>query len=568
MNGHERPGQVLPGEEKHLKRRRQRQQKRHWWIRFMAVVVIALLVSCSVIVVVVVASFQREQHQPPMHAFKVAVDTLSSQLLRGSSTRSSRRIGRSPLGTKKDEATLQELLHDLNSAMHENRHCGIRWMDPDVLPSLHRNHPNPNLMMIRNKNDKKQQQRQQAKYSFHGPFFRIARLITHSKMNWEVEDQELSLTEKSQRRNSRPRVDYTQHQYIYPSLLLEPPSNKPGSSKNDIYPKLQTLQEIMLDWPQDELDHPPTVLFETLQHFDFQNPLELVAARKFRERQLPFKLYNIPELIEARQKWTDDYVARHFDGSGGSTAPGILGNRNEKEQEKQEQIPRSSGSCQESVTNFFAFFTPNLWNVETMALPPTRNNDWTFAKWAQHAHYSDTVGLDFDQPHFYWQSGVPKDERYLPHEQWTFISRDLPSFSSPNATFFAFEPKEQKGIQCRFGERGVTTATHFDSGRNMVAMISGAKRYILSPPRECSKLGIVTERGTAIFRHSLLNFGHLNYMDHKEMPDEERAWLERAGEADAVSTVLKAGESYTSHHIGFITLQVFKKVRSAMCGVA
>ena len=99
----------------------------------------------------------------------------------------------------------------------------------------------------------------------------------------------------------------------------------------------------------------------------------------------------------------------------------------------------------------------------------------------------------------------------------------------------------------------------------MVAMISGAKRYILSPPRECSKLGIVTERGNAVFRHSLLNFGHLNHMDHDDMPQEQRDWLERAGEAEAVDTVLKAGEVLfiPSHWFHYITsLQ-----KSAQCNV-
>jgi hypothetical protein len=76
----------------------------------------------------------------------------------------------------------------------------------------------------------------------------------------------------------------------------------------------------------------------------------------------------------------------------------------------------------------------------------------------------------------------------------------------------------------------------------MVAMMTGAKRYILSPPRECSKLGVVTNEGSAIFRHSVLNFGHLSHMDRTDMPDVERKWLERASSAMAVSTVLKAGE--------------------------
>ena len=100
-------------------------------------------------------------------------------------------------------------------------------------------------------------------------------------------------------------------------------------------------------------------------------------------------------------------------------------------------------------------------------------------------------------------------------------------------------------------------------------MITGAKRYILSPPRECSKLGIVTERQNPIFRHSLLNFGHLVHLDDptkvEEMPEEERRWLERAGTATALDTVVKAGEVLyiPSHWFHYITsLQ-----KSAQCNV-
>lgn len=131
--------------------------------------------------------------------------------------------------------------------------------------------------------------------------------------------------------------------------------------------------------------------------------------------------------------------------------------------------------------------------------------------------------------------------------------------------FFVFEPESQKGIQCRFGERGVTAATHFDAGRNMVAMMTGAKRYILSPPNQCSKLGIVTARDNAIFRHSMLNFGHMNEINNNEMSDDERAWLERAGDSLAVDTILKAGEVLyiPSHWFHYITsLQ-----KSAQCNV-
>ena len=109
---------------------------------------------------------------------------------------------------------------------------------------------------------------------------------------------------------------------------------------------------------------------------------------------------------------------------------------------------------------------PKAWDLHNMGLPPTRNNDWSYREWSQHARYADAVNLTADRPHFYWQAGVPPEERYQDRSHWTFISRDLPSFSSRKSNFFVFSPDEQKGIQCRFGERGVVAATHFDGGRN------------------------------------------------------------------------------------------------------
>ena len=181
-----------------------------------------------------------------------------------------------------------------------------------------------------------------------------------------------------------------------------------------------------------------------------------------------------------------------------------------------------------------------------MGLPPSRNNDWNYAQWSKHARYADAAALAADQPHFYWQSGVTPEERYDPPSEWSFISRDLPSWSATESNFIMFHPESQKGIQCRFGERGVVAATHYDNGRNMVGMITGAKRYILSPPNACGKLGIFADRNTAIFRHSMLDFGHIKYLEdaklREEMSPQERQWLERAATAPAVETVLKAGE--------------------------
>jgi len=277
---------------------------------------------------------------------------------------------------------------------------------------------------------------------------------------------------------------------VYPDLLEEPPA-----ADRSLYPQLKPLRELMQDWPQDQDKH--GMIHETLLHFNYSDTAERAMAQRFRDAELPFKLYDVPEIEEAGRKWTDEYVAYGFgerqqspkSSNGGTTRNSftsfLKGGDNDV-------MPAASGTAQESTNNYFAFYVDEMWVTNTMGLPPVRNNDWSFSKWAQHARYADAVALPAGQPHFYWQSGAPKEERYKDYKYWGFIGRDLPSFSSTTENFFVFHPEQQKGIQCRFGERGVVAATHYDGGRNMIGMMTGAKRYILSPPNQCSKLGIFT----------------------------------------------------------------------------
>ena len=422
---------------------------------------------------------------------------------------------------KNPKDSISKELDQLDADIRSNHHGGIRWIRPNLLKEL----PGQSRNLQLNGNGPRFKSRMKGVFS--------VRRDKEGPMVWEQEWKEIK-----GKRNG-PKVDYTKIKYTYPDKLWSVP-------KQGGYPQLDKLGDILERYPQDDLDHPPQPFVEKLLHFNYSNPRERQAAELFRDAELPFKVFDIPDI--PTEKWTDEYIITHFDKNGFMRAP------------------KAQGIAQESVNNFFAFFTPNAWNVDVMGPPPSRNNDWTFQKWSEHAKYADHVGLDFDQPHFYWQAGAEKSERYEPKSKWTFITKDLPMLSSPTPTFFVFNPDEQKGIQCRFGERGVTAATHYDSGRNMVAMITGAKRYILSPPRECSKLGIVTSRGNSIFRHSLLNFGHISYLDTNEtMSPQERAWLERSSQSDAIDTILKAGEVLyiPSHWFHYVT----SVQKSAQCNV-
>ena len=91
--------------------------------------------------------------------------------------------------------------------------------------------------------------------------------------------------------------------------------------------------------------------------------------------------------------------------------------------------------------------------------------------------------------------------------------------------------------------RGIIAEAHYDSGRNMVAMIKGAKRYILAPPSACKKLGIISDVKDPSYRHSLIDWSDINQATDRGFDT-----------VDAIDTIVQAGEvlyipSYWFHYI-------------------
>jgi hypothetical protein len=481
------------------------------------------------------------------------------------------RLGASASTLTKSREELLDALQDLDEAVRQNRpSITSTWVDTDLLLPNDKNH------------HVQRETRPKSIYNPHGVYFRVSRLAnfpTTATNGQQQQQQQQTMawqdewkTFQEQHGNDDPVIVTPTVDYTHPNLYTYPERNITS------FLSLQPLKDLLQAWPQDELDHPPhpIVMEETLQHFDFLT--ELDTAREYQQKyQVPFKLTGVPDLLKANQLWTDAYLSEAFDEDNN-------GNNNNNSHNNN----NNHGKCQESPNHFFTYFAPNVWDVERMGLPPTRKNDWDFETWAQHARYADATGLTPDRPHFYYQASVYPEELLLkpPSEKHSsFLARDLPIFSSTSSTTTQSNnnnnknndmfvvPGLQKGMQCRFGERGVTTAAHFDAGKNMVAMITGAKRYILLPPNQCPKLGVLTGRGHSLYRHSVLNYGHFAHLlrnnDNKnndnDTPQVEREWLQKAGDALAVETVLKAGEilyipSHWFHYI--VSLQ-----KSAQCNI-
>lgn len=260
------------------------------------------------------------------------------------------------------------------------------------------------------------------------------------------------------------------------------------------------LYNVLDAWNPDNPDE-PSDFAETLQHFDFGNPAERAMAEKFRNAELPFKLFNMTEFTDVANLWTDKYLHDQ-----------LMTNLRRSHVEK-------------SKDNHFMY-----WNGRASGRAgykaPTEVIDMDFDRWLQIAKQADVEKTNHTTEHYYFMSSCPA------HDQGrTFISKDLKAFSTEKNNFFITNVAANKGIQCRFGMRGVIAESHYDSGRNMVAMLKGEKRYILNPPWTCKHLGIIADKKHPSYRHSIIDWS-----------DMQQAASRGFAKVDAIDTVLRIGE--------------------------
>lgn len=211
------------------------------------------------------------------------------------------------------------------------------------------------------------------------------------------------------------------NQILWPSLLESPAQ---ASTRGYSYPYYRSLLNIIKDWNPDNPD-PPKVFFETLQHFDYSNATEREIAARFRDAEIPFKVYNVPEIDSVSNKWNDEYLLDVLaEGRGG-------------------------GHVEESKTNHFMYWKIGNRDIRNYK-PPTDVIDMKFNEWLPIAKKADEVKLTNASHHFYFMTNAPTGDRSR-----TFVARDLPLFATDEENFFVTDVNANKGIQCRFGMRGI-----------------------------------------------------------------------------------------------------------------
>jgi hypothetical protein len=73
--------------------------------------------------------------------------------------------------------------------------------------------------------------------------------------------------------------------------------------------------------------------------------------------------------------------------------------------------------------------------------------------------------------------------------------------------FYLVDPSDQRGINCRFGMRGVIAESHCDLSRNMLALLDGERRYIIGHPDQCGNLYLYP-RGHPSGRHASFDWSN------------------------------------------------------------
>jgi hypothetical protein len=330
---------------------------------------------------------------------------------------------------------------------------------------------------------------------------------------------------------SRGPLGFSTSKYHSNSTSIRPPVRALGSLSKSMedgraggYPNYHSLLSILQRWNPDEPD-PPLVFHEELQHFDYGNREQRAMAQIYRDNEVPFKLYNVPEFDVVANKWTDEYL---------HDAMSNLHPHVEKA----------------SQNNHFLFWNMRKKDDTENYTPPTEIVDMSFKQWSKIAQEADQNKMSSNEDHYYFMLGTVKEGSVSNiHKSMVnnFIAEDLPLFSvsEENPNFFITNPKANKGIQCRFGMRGIVAEAHYDAGRNMVAVLKGQKRYILVPPSECPSLKIITDNKHPSFRHSTLDWSAAT---------SDASMLSSFQKVKAIDTIVKTGEvlympSYWFHYI-------------------
>jgi hypothetical protein len=226
-------------------------------------------------------------------------------------------------------------------------------------------------------------------------------IISIRQLNDDASDDGMFVKQNNNVRGEKARKRTT---FIYPELKYTPEN----------YPEFDSLKTIVDRWNPDVSDLPERFI-ERLQHFNYSSLYERKLSEVFRNAELPYKLYNVPEVDVVSKRWTDTYLRKNFKSQ--------------------------TYHVEKSTSNHFMY-----WNMRSSFdkdfVPPTSLVDMSFGQWRQKAEYADTTHISNDSEYYYLMTGTTTKD----HTGYSFISRDLPIFATSENNYFITNTKANKGF--------------------------------------------------------------------------------------------------------------------------
>ena len=298
------------------------------------------------------------------------------------------------------------------------------------------------------------------------------------------------------------------------------------------YPRDVPLLDVVRNWAPDDASV-PAQLHDTLRHFDYSVPAQRAAMLAYRNAELPFVVHNVPDLDAVVKKWTLRYV----DGRMG----------------------KHKLRTEVSKNNHHMYFKGGAGAARRFPgwRPPMRWDSMSFREWLRHANVPAAQAAT-NKPHFYWRLDWKHENG---PSQWVY--EDLkPFFGRPPTHLkdFVVDISGHRGINCRAGMRGVIAEAHFDGSRNFIAMMKGAKRYVMMKPGECNNM-YYYKSGHPSARHGSVDFSDPAHLDVDAHPLLKKA--------RAFEVVLRAGEmlyipTFWNHYIISLGLNIQCNTRSGV----
>jgi hypothetical protein len=101
---------------------------------------------------------------------------------------------------------------------------------------------------------------------------------------------------------------YISNIHTHAAIIDYPPRK---TYPDDSYPQYRSLLEVVEQWPPDNPDIPEH-FHETIQTFNYSDPEEREMALSFRKAEVPFKVYDVPDIEKVVNLWTDDYLIKQM----------------------------------------------------------------------------------------------------------------------------------------------------------------------------------------------------------------------------------------------------------------